>query len=78
MIWGMIIHRINGVDSDISNESENDYSEIDNQYSLLIESLAGRFQTTSRIYGDYQNIKRQDIDIVDSSSFASKISGLYE
>ncbi len=34
MIWGMIIHRINGVESDISNESENDYSEVDNQYSM--------------------------------------------
>lgn len=72
MIWGMIVHRVNAVIEDISNESDIDYDGVDINYSLLIESLSGRFQTVSRIYGDYQNIKRTDSSITDSSSFVMK------
>jgi len=72
MIWGMVVHRIDEVDEEISNESDIDYSEISNMYDTLIKSLAGRFQTVSRIYGDYQNIKRKDSSIVSPSSFSTK------
>lgn len=77
MIWGMIIHRIDSVNEEIINESDIDYSEISNKYSQLIEILSGKFQTISRIYGDYQNISRKDSTVLEPCEFASKYWNLY-
>lgn len=53
MIWGIIVQRVDSIDSDICDESDDDYSEVVDRYSDTIDSLTGEFPIFSRICGDF-------------------------
>ena len=53
--WGMLVRRLDNTKDDICSDSEQDYSDIDYEYGILIDSLSCRFDITSRIISDYYN-----------------------
>jgi hypothetical protein len=49
----MILHKIDTIDSDIMQESDEDYPDAVHLYDETINNLMGQFQIFSRIAGDY-------------------------